>query len=291
MVTEAADGIFGMDAIRADPPDLIISDVRMPRTNGDELFASLRSKDSEIHIPFIFLSGHITDDDVISRLNHGADLCLRKPIKPSLLRAHVNSCLSKYERFTEYMTGRLDEIADSVPQDVKRDFSSYRSLADNLQRYADLVIDAVKDGHNYPNEAPNKAKTMKSSSDVKPPFSGSGAENRVAFVRLCLAEFDRRRAIVPDTGTEFLTWQLIFLVAEAQLLHKNVFVSDLYVTATSAKTTTNNRTNQLVANGVFEKRQQDSDGRRQSIVLTRKFTETLEEHIDETVHNIKILFN
>lgn len=283
-VTEAADGVLALDAIDTDPPDLIISDVRMPRMGGDELFNKLRNTETDIQIPFIFLSGNTTDDEIISRLNDGAELCLTKPIRPSLLRAHVNSCLSKYERFSDYMAGKLDKIAESMPQDIERDFKSYRSLFSNLQRYADIVVNAVK-------HAEGKSESVTSTSNIDSPFEGSVAENRIAFVRLCLREFVRRRALVPDTAAETLTWQLIFLVAEAQMSNQKLFVSDLYVTATSAKTTTNNRINSLVGNGVFEKRPQDSDGRRQSISLTKSFTRVLEDHIDETVQNVLDIFH
>jgi DNA-binding MarR family transcriptional regulator len=180
------------------------------------------------------------------------------------------------------MASKLDEIAESMPQEVDRNFETGRSLTGNLRKYADVVVNAVKHTMEHPDGSGEQSSTGSHFLD-----SGQSIhDDRLAFVRMCLREFDRRRALVSDVGSETLTWQLIFLVAESQMLHEQVFVSDLYVTATAAKTTTNNRINSLVASGVFEQRQHKTDARRQNIILGEHFTELLDKHIDETIRYI-----
>ena len=76
-IMEAKNGWAGLEAIQSDRPDLIISDIRMPKMSGDEFFRQVRAGENALNIiPFIFLSGHIDDDTISQLLNGGANHCL-----------------------------------------------------------------------------------------------------------------------------------------------------------------------------------------------------------------------
>ena len=89
-VRAVADGAEAIRACLNSVPDLVISDVHMPRIDGLELVASMRSIESLRQVPVIFLS---IDETAAERL--GADgnvVFLRKPIlASSLLRAVANA--------------------------------------------------------------------------------------------------------------------------------------------------------------------------------------------------------
>ena len=51
--TEAADGAEALDAIRADPPDLVLSDWNMPEMTGIDLLKQLRADGSQIRFGFV----------------------------------------------------------------------------------------------------------------------------------------------------------------------------------------------------------------------------------------------
>jgi CheY-like chemotaxis protein len=69
-------------AIRADPPDVVITDLAMPETSGAELASILRSDTSTSAIPLIAISGRIEPYVDIVRL---FDAYLCKPVDPLLV--------------------------------------------------------------------------------------------------------------------------------------------------------------------------------------------------------------
>jgi len=169
-VIEVSDGRAGLKVIRSNRPDLIISDLRMPNMeSGTDLGI----------IPIIFISGHIDDAGIIQRLNSGARLCLRKPISPKLLLAHVNSCLSASQRYAEFIANKLDILGSALPTTVRHDFKPYRSLAENVEAYINVIAVLIKAGSS------NKT---------------SGHMSRIQYVRLYLEESKRRQALVLNSS-------------------------------------------------------------------------------------------
>ncbi len=55
-VTEAPDGLAALSIAVKDPPDLVISDIAMPRMNGLELVKSLRNMPQLVEVPIILLT-------------------------------------------------------------------------------------------------------------------------------------------------------------------------------------------------------------------------------------------
>lgn len=65
-----------MQRFLAQTPDIVISDVRMPGGNGDELLRQLRTQTKDI--PIVLVTGH-SDFSIEEALNEGADALLAKP--------------------------------------------------------------------------------------------------------------------------------------------------------------------------------------------------------------------
>src|SRR5579872_3565795 len=63
-VRTAPDGAQALQQVQADPPDLVICDVMMPRMNGFEVVRRLRSDPNTKHIPIIMLTVRTGDTDV-----------------------------------------------------------------------------------------------------------------------------------------------------------------------------------------------------------------------------------
>ena len=83
-----------------------------------------------------------------------------------------------------------------------------------------------------------------------------------------------------------LAWKLNFLVAEANMLNKKIYVLDLYVSSNSAKFSINNRINNLVGVGVLAKQNEMLDARRQIKTLTNEFRSKLNVHFDECIQHL-----
>ncbi len=90
-VTGVADGQLALEAIRSDLPDLVISDVMMPRLDGLQLLAALRKDSRTAALPVLLLSARAGQEASIEGLSAGADDYLVKPFAAADLLARVNA--------------------------------------------------------------------------------------------------------------------------------------------------------------------------------------------------------
>lgn len=94
-VMTAGNGIEALSHMEVQTPDLIISDIAMPKMDGYELFDRIRSDRDWLSIPFIFLTGRGTKDDILAGKNLGAEDYLVKPLNRVELLTAVRSRLDR----------------------------------------------------------------------------------------------------------------------------------------------------------------------------------------------------
>jgi two-component system KDP operon response regulator KdpE len=87
-VITAANGLEGLEQIKAQDPDMVVLDVLMPKMDGLEMLKELRSFTK---IPVIVLTAKGADSDRIRGLHLGADDYLPKPFNPDELVARIEA--------------------------------------------------------------------------------------------------------------------------------------------------------------------------------------------------------
>lgn len=92
-VETVADGRAALDAIRARKPDLVLTDVMMPRLDGHGLLRNIRADPALRDLPVIMLSARAGEEARLEGLGVGADDYLTKPFSARELVARVNSNL------------------------------------------------------------------------------------------------------------------------------------------------------------------------------------------------------
>ena len=92
-VTAVSDGQLALDAVRSDRPDLVISDVMMPRLDGLGLVSALRADPRTAAVPVVLLSARAGQESTAEGLRAGADDYLVKPFAAEDLLARVRSNL------------------------------------------------------------------------------------------------------------------------------------------------------------------------------------------------------
>jgi DNA-binding response OmpR family regulator len=92
-VVTAVDGEDGVNKARSGKPDIVVSDVMMPKKSGLELAAELKADEATRSIPVLLLTAKAQWNDVATGLESGADDYVTKPFEPLELVDRVNRLL------------------------------------------------------------------------------------------------------------------------------------------------------------------------------------------------------
>ncbi|MCB0218374.1 MAG: response regulator [Chrysiogenetes bacterium] len=98
LVTTAQNGLDGLEKAKTSVPELIISDVKMPKLNGYQFCKRIKEDPKLEKVPFIFLTSQKSVDDKIKGLELGVDDYLTKPIYIKELLTRVRLLLQKREK-------------------------------------------------------------------------------------------------------------------------------------------------------------------------------------------------
>jgi adenylate cyclase len=116
--TTAEDGNRALELLRAHSFDVVLLDVLMPEVDGFEVLAQMQADTELRHIPVIMISALEDIENVVRGIEHGAEDYLPKPFNPVLLRARINSCLTR-KRLDDLERRRVRDIFSRfVPEHV-----------------------------------------------------------------------------------------------------------------------------------------------------------------------------
>ena len=117
-------------------PDLIVSDIRMPRMDGYALARQLRSNPRTDLIPVIFLTAKDESTERIAGIRSGVDAYLTKPFEPDELIAVIGNILSRVERTHA-------EIARLIGSNARDLVFTDEQLTDAEERIASAVASGL----------------------------------------------------------------------------------------------------------------------------------------------------
>ena len=100
-VSEADDGKSGLEAARAERPDVILLDVMMPGMDGWQVFEQLLQDDTTAQIPIVFLTARAELRDQARGLELGGVDYVTKPFNPLQLAPLIEDLLERVERGEE----------------------------------------------------------------------------------------------------------------------------------------------------------------------------------------------
>ena len=122
LVNEARNGEAGLAMAEEKVPDIIITDVMMPKLDGYQFCKAIRKNEKTSHIPLVMLTAKSALDDKITGLESGVDAYLTKPFSAKELRATVKNLIHQREqlrkRFSKSTIIRPTEVTSiSVDQE------------------------------------------------------------------------------------------------------------------------------------------------------------------------------
>ena len=121
-VLVAKDGMEGALKAEKENPDLIVSDVMMPRMNGTDMCRRIKENIETSHIPVILLTAWSTDEGRTEGYKAGADAYIAKPFDMEVLLARISNLLEKQEKrkqdFSHSISLDPKTVTDSTPDEA-----------------------------------------------------------------------------------------------------------------------------------------------------------------------------
>lgn len=106
-VMEAADGEEGYSMAVETIPDLILSDVMMPKLDGVALCRKLKTNEKTAHVPLILLTAKASGGDKIEGLETGADDYLIKPFDAAELLVRIKNLIESRRKLREHFSREI----------------------------------------------------------------------------------------------------------------------------------------------------------------------------------------
>lgn len=156
-IIEAADGEKGYELASAEDPDLILTDMMMPRVDGIMLCRMLKGDIQTSHIPIILLTARISDEARMSVYSAGADSYLSKPVVFEILSTRIEQLIEQQEKRKALFHTTIEVTPSSITVNsldeelVKKALQSVEANIDNTQySVEDLGRDiGLSRGHLY----------------------------------------------------------------------------------------------------------------------------------------------
>jgi len=113
-VKEAVDGGAGLEMIRQEMPDLVVSDVQMPSMDGFQMLAHMRAESRLASIPVILLTSLQQRAHMRIGMTAGADDYLTKPFRPAELIDAVQAQFDKLKRQEAWQSMAIEEAVETA---------------------------------------------------------------------------------------------------------------------------------------------------------------------------------
>ena len=144
---EAENGEEGFEVAKKHLPDVVISDVMMPKTDGFDLCQLLKTNVATNHIPVILLTAYALDEQKQVGFESGADAYISKPFNVKLLKTRVRKLIENRKKIRESFSNFLlnetkQETLGKVEQQFITDFTQY---VENSIANPELNIDEIAD--------------------------------------------------------------------------------------------------------------------------------------------------
>ncbi len=145
---EASDGAEGLEMALADPPDLILLDMEMPRLNGFQVVDALRAQ--QANIPIILITSHGSEAIAVEVFRKGVKDYLIKPFTAEEMYAAIERALTEVrlrrekEALTQHLTAANQQLRRRV-QELDTLYRVGKSVTSLLSRdqLLERILDAV----------------------------------------------------------------------------------------------------------------------------------------------------
>ena len=146
-VVTAADGLEGLSIVAAERPDLVVTDLMMPKLGGDELVRRMRANPELTQLPVLVLSARADDELRLKLLAELVQDYLVKPFSAGELRARVRNLVSM-KQTRDLLQQELASQTEDVASLTRELILNRRTLQESLKAERRLSA-LVENSHDF----------------------------------------------------------------------------------------------------------------------------------------------
>lgn len=214
----AKDGLDALQKLKEIIPDLIISDIEMPRMHGYDFCKHVKSDNEYKNIPVILLTNLSDPLDVIKGIDCGADAFLTKPCEPNTLFSTIESSLKNIsirnkfpqEKITFFFDGQTHTLNINQVQITELLLSTYSGA---IQKNTELDK-AYNKLHRFYEELENNNKKLKELNGQKNQLLGMAAHDLKNPLTVIYEFSNFLLSTAPDSSDETKNHQMIERINE-----------------------------------------------------------------------------
>lgn len=135
-VLTARNGLEGLASLGQRVPDLIVSDINMPRMDGYQFYSQVRAHPDWVSLPFIFLTAKGEKADVRRGKMLGADDYITKPFEEADLIVAVQAKLNRRAQLLSAQTRQISDLKRTILTTLNHEF---RTPLTYISTYADML--------------------------------------------------------------------------------------------------------------------------------------------------------
>lgn len=142
IVAVCKDGQEALDTCLSDPPDVLLTDLNMPRMSGQELIRKLLKKEKEVRI--VVLTSHEEDETVFDAFRAGALGYLLKTSTPHDVIDGIRLAAKGEAKVTPKIATKVIEDFRRIREDEETDDTELYVLSDRESEILDLVAQGLR---------------------------------------------------------------------------------------------------------------------------------------------------
>lgn len=143
----AHDGMKGLEMATQLVPDIIVTDVMMPRMDGYELCQAVKQSDVLNHIPVIIVTAKTTQADKLRGLQLGVDAYIYKPFDAEELAVSVGNLLENSrmlrERYMQAVAEHQPNAEAALPPQDRAFIDRVNTIVDKEMNEGNVTVDTV----------------------------------------------------------------------------------------------------------------------------------------------------
>ncbi|HYD97176.1 MAG TPA: PAS domain S-box protein [Noviherbaspirillum sp.] len=143
LVISASNGEEGLEQIHRVRPDLVVTDIMMPKMSGDQMIAAMRTNRDFDRIPVVVLSAKADDELRLRLLEHGAQDHVIKPFSGIELVTRVRNLVTM-KRAQDQLSAAvalLEKQSAAKSEQLAQSEGLFRLMVENIKDYAIFMLD------------------------------------------------------------------------------------------------------------------------------------------------------